>query len=124
MPIDCLGKVPTRRSPELQGYIDFAVGSCHLRRNATPRRTGKVPLAAPRGSFVVSLATKKANVVDLQLARKTALVTGASQGMGRAIAIGLAAEGVHVARDSDGSLRRPGGIRQCRRLLCIAMWAT
>jgi 3-oxoacyl-[acyl-carrier protein] reductase len=46
---------------------------------------------------VVSLVTKKAKVVDLQLAGKTALVTGASQGIGRAIAKGLAAEGVHVA---------------------------
>jgi len=35
--------------------------------------------------------------VDLQLSEKTALVTGASQGIGRAIAKGLAAEGVHVA---------------------------
>jgi 3-oxoacyl-[acyl-carrier protein] reductase len=36
-------------------------------------------------------------VMDLQLLGKTALVTGASQGIGRAIAKGLAAEGVHVA---------------------------
>jgi 3-oxoacyl-[acyl-carrier protein] reductase len=35
--------------------------------------------------------------MDLQLTDKTALVTGASQGIGRAIAKGLAAEGVHVA---------------------------
>ena len=35
--------------------------------------------------------------MDLHLAGKTALVTGASQGIGRAIAKGLAAEGVHVA---------------------------
>jgi 3-oxoacyl-[acyl-carrier protein] reductase len=35
--------------------------------------------------------------MDLQLAGKTALVTGASMGIGRAIAKGLAAEGVHVA---------------------------
>lgn len=35
--------------------------------------------------------------MDLQLKGRTALVTGASQGLGRAIALGLAAEGVKVA---------------------------
>jgi 3-oxoacyl-[acyl-carrier protein] reductase len=35
--------------------------------------------------------------MDLQLAGKTALVTGASRGIGRAIALGLAREGVRVA---------------------------
>ena len=35
--------------------------------------------------------------MDLQLVGKTALVTGASMGIGRAIAKGLAAEGVQVA---------------------------
>ena len=35
--------------------------------------------------------------MDLQLSNKTALVTGASVGIGRAIALALAAEGVHVA---------------------------
>ena len=35
--------------------------------------------------------------MDLQLVGKTALVTGASMGIGRAIAKGRAAEGVQVA---------------------------
>ena len=42
------------------------------------------------------LPARKFNV-DLQLVGKTALITGASQGIGRAIAKGLAAEGVLVA---------------------------
>ena len=35
--------------------------------------------------------------MDLQLQQKTALVTGASTGIGRGIAIALAREGVHLA---------------------------
>ena len=37
--------------------------------------------------------------MDLQLAGKTALVTGSSRGIGRAIALALADEGVQVAVD-------------------------
>ncbi len=38
--------------------------------------------------------------MDLGLKGKTALVTGASRGLGKAIALALAAEGVHVATAS------------------------
>jgi len=49
--------------------------------------------------------------MDLQLNGKTALVTGASQGLGKAIAIGLAMEGVQVAitaRVQTRSVDAPG----------------
>jgi 3-oxoacyl-[acyl-carrier protein] reductase len=56
--------------------------------------------------------------MDLQLDAKTALVTGASQGIGHAIARGLAAQGAHVAiaarrknllDELAGEIKRSGG---------------
>ena len=49
--------------------------------------------------------------MDLKLVGKTALVTGASMGIGRAIAKGLAAEGVQVA----GVARRHDILRNQQR---------
>jgi 3-oxoacyl-[acyl-carrier protein] reductase len=46
---------------------------------------------------MASGSTGRSHSMDLKLSDKTALVTGASAGIGRAIAAALAAEGVHVA---------------------------
>ena len=50
--------------------------------------------------------------MDLELAGRTALVTGASAGIGRGIALALAAEGVRLAvtaRRRERLGARPGG---------------
>jgi 3-oxoacyl-[acyl-carrier protein] reductase len=54
--------------------------------------------------------------MDLQLAGKTALVTGASRGIGRAIALGLAGEGARLAL----AARRTNLLREVAQQICDA----
>ena len=54
--------------------------------------------------------------MDLQLSGKTALVTGASRGIGRAIALGLGREGVRVAV----AARRVGLLEELTREMLAA----
>ena len=60
--------------------------------------------------------------MDLQLTGKTALVTGASRGIGRAIALGLAREGVKLAVAARRvnllglDVRRPGPVLRIEAL--------
>ncbi|MBM4436458.1 MAG: SDR family oxidoreductase [Actinobacteria bacterium] len=61
--------------------------------------------------------------MDLGLRGKIALVTGGSRGIGRAIALGLADEGCHVAitARTEGSLRDTAGEIERRGVRCLAL---
>src|SRR4051812_33816890 len=71
-----------------------------MRRIHGARARGEHPLRAAAQaskSFTASAARKEKDKVELALKNKVAIVSGSSDGMGRATADVLAAEGVNVA---------------------------
>src|SRR5260370_16157764 len=62
-------------------------------------------MAAIRAGEQLPLAGQERRIMDLGLARKVAVITGGSVGIGLAIAEGLAAEGVEVALAARGAER-------------------
>ena len=66
-------------------------------------------MLSPAGSYTGS-------PVDLELAGKVALVTGSSRGIGRAIALGLAREGVSVVLAARGADDLEGAVAEASAL--------
>ena len=80
---------------------------------AGPARSGRLPTASRRASLTL--------VKIMRFAGKTAIVTGASRGIGRAIALRLAQEGAHAvlcARDGEALKQAVEEIESGGRLGC------
>jgi 3-oxoacyl-[acyl-carrier protein] reductase len=75
----------------------FAGWAAPRARSTVCRRTGPVALTSQRIGCTSDHARAQGGNLDLQLKGRTALVTGASAGIGRAIALELAREGVRLA---------------------------
>src|SRR5947208_16115581 len=73
---------------------------CRMRL-ASPRNSGPTPLHADEQLYAADSADEE-TTMDLGLNNATAVVTGGSKGMGRAIAECLAAEGARVAALARG----------------------
>ena len=102
-------ETPLKRAGTVRGgrRVDrvprVAGGAVHHRRDAAPRRRP--------GAVGPHLGDP---VMDLGLAGKLCLVSGASRGIGRAIALALAREGARVAAVARGA----GGSRRAARASC------
>src|SRR5258708_39506863 len=74
------------------------LGCCRPSDRGPLRRSNEKAMAPPRGTALpCDAGMARGDEMDLQLDGRTALVTGASMGIGRGIALALAAEGVRLA---------------------------